>query len=249
MGAAISGDRATRVAASPNFDGKVFVNRDPSTVLPPGSGGKILRELLFGKQVRKPSSAVPIVRPSFQTKRDVQDLNALWLGHATTLLEIEGHRVLLDPVWSLRCSPTSFAGPKRLHPMPLSLAELPALDAIVISHDHYDHLDMPTVRQLTLTQMAPFLVPLGVGAHLERWKVPADRIIELDWNEEITVGAVKFVATEARHFSGRSLRRNDTLWGSWVIAGKQRRVFYTGDTGYFPGFAEVGSSTARSTSP
>jgi L-ascorbate metabolism protein UlaG (beta-lactamase superfamily) len=89
--------------------------------------------------------------------------------------------------------------------------------------------------------MAPFLVPLGVGAHLERWKVPADRIIELDWNEQVTVGNLQFVATEARHFSGRSLRRNDTLWGSWVITGKERRVFYTGDTGYFPGFAEIGS--------
>ncbi|GIH06611.1 Zn-dependent hydrolase [Rhizocola hellebori] len=242
MGARISGDRAARVAASPNFDGKVFVNRTPASVLPPGSGPKIFREMFFGKERRKPSGAVPIVRPS-STDWELTPggLSVIWLGHATSLVEIEGHRVLLDPVWSLRCSPTSFAGPKRLHPMPLALAQLPALDAIVISHDHYDHLDMATVRELTLTQMAPFLVPLGVGAHLERWKVPADRIIELDWNEEITIGGLQFVATEARHFSGRSLRRNDTLWGSWVIAGKQRRVFYTGDTGYFPGFAEIGS--------
>jgi L-ascorbate metabolism protein UlaG (beta-lactamase superfamily) len=114
------------------------------------------------------------------------------------------------------------------------------LDAVVISHDHYDHLDMATVIALTKHQSVPFLVPLGVGAHLRHWNVPEERIIELDWNEEATVAGLRFVATEARHFSGRGFTRNETLWGSWVIAGERHRVFYTGDTGYFPGFAEIG---------
>jgi L-ascorbate metabolism protein UlaG (beta-lactamase superfamily) len=156
------------------------------------------------------------------------------------LVEIEGARVLLDPVWSDRCSPTPGIGPKRLHPMPVALADLPRVDAIVISHDHYDHLDMPTIQALTRSQQAPFLVPLGVGAHLERWGVPATRIIELDWDERATVAGVEFIATAARHFSGRGFTRDETLWASWVIKGPNRKAFYSGDTGYFPGFKQIG---------
>lgn len=240
MGAGIAGDRAARVSTSPHFDGRVFVNSGPATAMPPGSGKKILRDLIFGKERRKPSGPIPIIAPG-AWKQASGAVEAVWLGHASTLVEVEGHRVLIDPVWSLRCSPTSFAGPRRLHPMPVALADLPPMDAILISHDHYDHLDMATVIELTLTQSAPFLVPLGVGAHLERWRVPADRIIELDWNESVTIGRLELIVTEARHFSGRAFRRNDTLWGSWVIAGREHKVFYTGDTGYFPGFAEIGS--------
>ncbi|MFD0476950.1 MBL fold metallo-hydrolase [Nonomuraea thailandensis] len=129
----------------------------------------------------------------------------------------------------------------------MELGELPQVDAIAISHDHYDHLDLATVRSLTRTQKAPFLVPLGIGAHLERWGVPAYRIIELDWDEEALVAGLRFVATAARHFSGRSLTRNDTLWGSWVVAGQARRVFYAGDSGYFEDTAASGRRTGPST--
>jgi L-ascorbate metabolism protein UlaG (beta-lactamase superfamily) len=125
--------------------------------------------------------------------------------------------------------------------MPVGLRDLPPLDAIVISHDHYDHLDMATVRELTRRQSAPFLVPLGVGTHLRRWRVPEERIVELDWNGTARLGGLSFTMTEARHFSGRAFTRNETLWCSWVIAGARRKVFYTGDTGYFPGFADLGA--------
>jgi L-ascorbate metabolism protein UlaG (beta-lactamase superfamily) len=241
LGARPSGERAARVAASPQFDGRTFRNRLPSTVVPRGSGGSILREVLFGRERRRPRSPVPVVTPSGWDRPDADGLSAVWFGHASTLLEIEGRRVLVDPMWSLRCSPVSWFGPKRLHPMPLPLAELPPVDAIVISHDHYDHLDMVTVRELTRTQSAPFLVPLGVGAHLQRWRVPEDRIVELDWNDRADVAGLTVTMTEARHFSGRGFTRNETLWGSVVIAGRRRRVFYTGDTGYFPGFADLGA--------
>jgi L-ascorbate metabolism protein UlaG (beta-lactamase superfamily) len=240
MGARPTGERAARMSASPQFDGHAFRNSMPGTVIPPGSGRKILREVLFGKQRRKPTGRVPIVAPSGLDDAAVDGLRAVWFGHASTLLEIEGRRVLIDPVWSLRCSPSSLVGPRRLHPMPLALRDLPPLDAILISHDHYDHLDMATVRELARRQSAPFLVPLGVGAHLERWRVPAERIVELDWNDSTALAGLQFTVTEARHFSGRALSRNETLWGSWVIAGPRRKVFYTGDTGYFPGFADLG---------
>lgn len=222
---------------SPHFDGRIFHNSTPSTVMPPDSARKIFREMVFGKQRRRPGSPVPIVTPGFP---ESDGLQAVWFGHASTLVEIEGRRVLIDPVWSLRCSPSQTVGPKRLHPMPLALGELPTLDAVVISHDHYDHLDMATVIALARSQSVPFLVPLGVGAHLRHWRVPPERIIELDWDEEVSVAGLRFVATEARHFSGRGFTRNETLWGSWVVIGESHRVFYTGDTGYFPGFAEIG---------
>jgi L-ascorbate metabolism protein UlaG (beta-lactamase superfamily) len=122
------------------------------------------------------------------------------------------------------------------------LDRLPPLDAILISHDHYDHLDMATVRALRRTQLAPFLVPLGVGAHLERWGVPGLRIVELDWGESVSLAGLRFTATSARHFSGRGFSRDRTLWSSWVVAGDTRRLFYTGDSGYFEGYAAIGET-------
>ncbi len=170
------------------------------------------------------------------------DLHITWYGHAATLVELDGGRVLLDPVWSERCSPSRLVGPRRLHPAPVPLADLPALDAVLISHDHYDHLDMATIQELAQARPdLPFLVPVGVGAHLSAWGVPADRIVELDWDEGVTIGPLTLTATAAQHFSGRAFTRNNTLWASWVIASGQRTVFYTGDSGYFAGYADLGT--------
>jgi L-ascorbate metabolism protein UlaG (beta-lactamase superfamily) len=156
------------------------------------------------------------------------------------LVEIDSYVVLTDPIWSERDSPISWIGPKRFFPPPLPISELPELDAVVISHDHYDHLDEPTVRELN-ERAVTFYVPLGVGAHLEHWKVPADRIVELGWWEEARVGELALVATPTRHFSGRSPgKRDTTLWASWTIIGPEHRVFFSGDTGMFSGFAEIG---------
>src|SRR5262245_55720063 len=243
MGARPTGAEVTRLQASPQYADGVFHNSMPSSVVPASSGGRILREVLFGKEQRKPRGPVPIVTPSgWETATANPDgLQAVWFGHASTVVQIAGRRVLIDPVWSLRCSPSSLVGPKRLHPMPAPLRDLPPIDAILISHDHYDHLDMYSVRELTRRQTAPFLVPLGVGTHLRRWRVPEERIVELDWNGTSRLAGLTFTLTQARHFSGRGFKRNETLWGSWVIAGTRRKGFYTGDTGYFPGFADLGA--------
>jgi L-ascorbate metabolism protein UlaG (beta-lactamase superfamily) len=168
------------------------------------------------------------------------DLAVTWFGHSSVLLEVDGHRVLADPVWGDRVSPSPVFGPRRLHPVPVPLAALPPVDAVVISHDHYDHLDLPTVRALLHGSTAPFVVPLGIGHHLRRWGVPGDRVVELDWDESTTVGGLTLTCTEARHFSGRTLRRNTTLWSSWAVAGPAHRVFFGGDTGYTPAFADIG---------
>ncbi|WP_347590016.1 MBL fold metallo-hydrolase [Acrocarpospora sp. B8E8] len=237
LGAKPAGERAERVRRSPQFDGTAFRNSDPTTVPPAGETKPIMRDLMEGREQRKPHGPIPLVTPSV---KPLSSLDAIWYGHASTLIEIEGRRVLFDPMWSDRCSPAAHLGPRRLHEPPARLDTLPQVDAIVISHDHYDHLDMQTIRALVGLQSAPFLVPLGVGAHLERWGVPPFRIVELDWNESVTIAGLHLTVTEARHFSGRGLRRNGTLWGSWVISGATRRVFYTGDSGYFPGYADLG---------
>lgn len=241
FGARPSGIRAARVRRSPQYRDGAFHNPVQTTTVRPTRGGHTLGELLFGGKLRKPGGPIPVATPELPGPDDTGDLHVTWYGHASALVEIEGARVLLDPVWSERCSPSRLVGPRRLHPMPVAVDQLPPVNAILISHDHYDHLDMATVRALCATQVAPFVVPLGVGSHLDRWGVPAERIIELDWDEQVRIGGLTLTVTAARHFSGRTLARDYTLWGSWVIAGARRKVFYTGDSGYFDGYARIGA--------
>ncbi|GAB3180421.1 L-ascorbate metabolism protein UlaG (beta-lactamase superfamily) [Micromonospora palomenae] len=243
LGGRLTGARAERAARSPQFRDGTFHNRAATRTMTTGDPGRnLVWELIFGKQRRRPSAPVPLLPPTPPPSTDVErELNIVWYGHASAMIEIEGRKVLVDPVWSDRCSPSAAVGPRRLHQPPVRLADLPPVDAILISHDHYDHLDMATVQELTRRQSAPFLVPLGVGAHLDRWGVPAERIVELDWSERHRVSGLDIIATAAQHFSGRGLRRDGTLWSSWVIAGAHRRVFYTGDSGYFDGYAEIGA--------
>lgn len=229
------------MARSPRYRDGAFHNVKHVSWLPqPGSARATAREMVAGNGSRRPQGEIPLAR----VRRDHVGADALavtWFGHASSLVEIDGSRVLIDPVWGDRVSPVAGIGPRRLHEPPHSLNDLGKLDAIVISHDHYDHLDMPTVRALAAAQDAPFVVPLGVGAHLRRWAVPDERIIELDWFADVELAGLRITATPGQHFSGRSLTRNPTLWASWVIAGPKRRIYYTGDTGYFPGFAEIGT--------
>jgi L-ascorbate metabolism protein UlaG (beta-lactamase superfamily) len=238
MGGSPKGERAARVLASPQFRDGRFRNPTQTRSVASGSTGRTVRELLFGRHRRRPAGPVPLV--TAPTAATTSGLHITWYGHSSTLVEMEGARVLLDPVWGDRASPSSLIGPRRMHEPPRPLDELPRLAAIVISHDHYDHLDLASVRVLERTQSAPFVVPLGVGAHLERWKIPSSRIIELDWDESTEVGGLRITAAAAQHFSGRGFARDDTLWASWVLERKGRRVFYTGDSGYFDGYAAIG---------
>jgi L-ascorbate metabolism protein UlaG (beta-lactamase superfamily) len=245
FGAEPSGERLERIRRSPQYRDGAFRNDRPTRTVRPGSILPLLRETLrrADRQRRAPAAPPPLVRPAAADPADTpaSGLRLTWLGHATVLAEIDGHRVLFDPVFGKRCSPFTFAGPKRLHPVPMRLGELGELAAVVISHDHYDHLDMPTIRALTATG-AVFAVPLGVGAHLERWGVPAARITELDWHESTRVGELTLTATPGQHFCGRGLiNRSQTLWASWVATGPRHRVYHSGDTGYFPGFEKIGA--------
>ena len=238
-----AGNRRLDYTGSPQFADGLFHNKLPATVAPEGGQAGIAAEFATKGSRGKPGRPVRLERPDLPERAG--ELVATWLGHATVLLEIEGHWVLTDPVWSDRVSPSRKIGPRRNHPVPMPLADLPRLDAVLISHDHYDHLDTATIDWLVSSSAAdgnefPFVVPLGVGQHLRGWGVPDARIVELDWEESHPVGGLTFTCTEARHFSGRSLGSNTTLWASWVVAGKERRVFFGGDSGYTPAFAEIG---------
>jgi L-ascorbate metabolism protein UlaG (beta-lactamase superfamily) len=243
LGGRVTGARLKRARKSPQFADGRFHNTEPGG-LTTASNREMLRRQFLGKEQRHPLHPVPVVH---RTSRDyatppASGLRATWIGWASVLVEIDGHVVLTDPIWSERCSPSTLVGPKRLHEPPLPLDELPRVDVVVISHDHYDHLDMPTIRALA-ARGTHFAVPLGIGAHLERWQVPAAQIHELDWRESVQLNGLTFTATPARHYSGRNpLHANDTLWSSWVIAGPRHRVFFSGDSGYSTHFAAIGAT-------
>lgn len=247
FGGTPAGQRLARMQGSPQFRNGVFVNPSLSeqiSLMPPTPPGQrhVFWRWLLGKEQRSPDRALPLVtrtRASLGAP-PASGLQVTWLGHSTLLIDIDGRRVLTDPVFSDRASPSSLVGPARFHPVPITIDELPPLDAVVLSHDHYDHLDENSIRALA-GRGERFVVPLGVGAHLERWGVPAERVTELDWWDEITLGEVRLVATPAQHFSGRGLLdRNTTLWASWAFIGPEHRAYFSGDTGMFPGFAEIG---------
>jgi L-ascorbate metabolism protein UlaG (beta-lactamase superfamily) len=233
--------RLERLKASPRFAGRTFHNTHPvSSGFKPGVKRPTMRELLGAGDGRIPSSPLPLVNPVAQwAKRAETGLRVTWLGHSTLLIELDGARVLTDPVWGKRASPVPFAGPKRFHPPPAPLAALPPLDAVIVSHDHYDHLDRPTIRALAKTRV-PFITSLGVGAHLERWGVPAKRIMELDWWERADVKGVAITAGPAQHFSGRGIKdRNTTLWSSFHLRGPRHSFFYGADTGLTSEYSDI----------
>ncbi|WP_243737894.1 MBL fold metallo-hydrolase [Blastococcus xanthinilyticus] len=228
------------VAGSPHFSEGRFHNTMPTPALSPANARNgLLRQWHEERHVGLPGGRIPLATSQLPSRAG--ELAVTWFGHASALLEVDGSRVLVDPVWGERVSPSPLIGPTRLHPAPMPLAELPPVDAILISHDHYDHLDLPTVRALLTGQTAPFVVPLGIGEHLRRWGVPDERIVELDWDGATTVGELTLTCTEARHFSGRFFSRDTTLWASWAITGPRHRVFFGGDTGYTPAFARIGA--------
>ena len=238
-----TGERLERVLASPRYVDGAFRNTHPVTSGLKKGSGPVMAEFFFGGKDRTPPGPLPAVNPLAAWARPHETgLRATWLGHSTVLLEIDGARVLTDPVWGPRASPVSFAGPKRFAPVPIPISALPALDAVFISHDHYDHLDQPSIRELARLDV-PFYTSLGVGAHLEAWGVPAARITELDWWQSVRLprSDVTLTAAPAQHFSGRGIgSRNPTLWSSLAVRGPTRSVFFSGDTGLTDEYREIG---------
>jgi L-ascorbate metabolism protein UlaG (beta-lactamase superfamily) len=242
FGAGPSKSELERMRASPRFAGDHFENVDPTTTMAAGSAWSSLKDWATGDEMRVPSCPLPLVTDfaARLARPSTSGLRVTWLGHSTTLLEIDGATILTDPIWSERASPSRWIGPKRFHPPPLALADLPHVDAVVISHEHYDHLDMATVRALA-ARGVPFHVPLGIGAHLALWGVPQAQIVKHDWWESAKLpGGVVVVSTPARHFDGRGVPgRIGALWTSWSLVGPRHRVFFSGDTGRTEAFRDI----------
>jgi L-ascorbate metabolism protein UlaG (beta-lactamase superfamily) len=239
-----NGLRLERMRSSPLWGGEGFRNIQPilpglrnTSVRPPS-----LTEFLCAGGRRVPSRPLPAVDPREAWLRvPGTGLRATWLGHSTVLIEIDGVRILTDPVWGARASPSRMIGPKRFQPVPVALRAMPPIDAVIVSHDHYDHLDYPTIRALAKSDV-PFVTSLGVGAHLEAWGVAPERITELDWWETHALANTELSVTAApsQHFSGRGLKdRNRTLWSSMVIRSSRHTAFFSGDTGLTPQYAEI----------
>ena len=193
-----------------------------------------------------PSEKLPDVKPDITSFSQASEaLKMIWFGHSSFLINLNGRHILIDPIFSDAASPFSFMV-KRFQKPTLGLTELPRIDYIVISHDHYDHLDMETISFFANNgsvnaNEVRFIVPLGVGSHLKYWGIKEAQIIEHDWWQSSTLGDIEFVATPAQHFSGRKgINGNKTLWVSWIIKSKQKTLYFSGDSGYDSHFKQIG---------
>jgi L-ascorbate metabolism protein UlaG (beta-lactamase superfamily) len=238
LGHGADGARRLRVQQSPRWHAGVFTNPEPLV--------NDMASAFLGMLDRSPAvtPVLPLPIASVEPERfdtaPASGLRVTWFGHSSALVEIDGHQVLTDPAWSDRASPSIWVGPERWYPPPFEPRRLQRLERVLISHDHYDHLDRGTILTLLETP-AKFVVPLGVGAHLAYWGVPEDRIVELDWWQKETLGDLELVCTPARHASGRHILDKDhTLWAGYALVGPKHRVYFSGDTGLFRSLLEIG---------
>jgi L-ascorbate metabolism protein UlaG (beta-lactamase superfamily) len=225
--------------------GKKFLNPIPTNEAGFSMFLPILKEYYTNKAENNPKQPIGPFKTDlsvYQTPPE-SGLRVTLIGHSSLLIEIDGKRILTDPVWSERVSFLSFMGPKRFFAPPLALEDLPPLDAVIVSHDHYDHLDKATVKFFADKDI-PFFCSLGVAEHLVRWGMSRNHITELDWGDSVMIATdMVLTATPARHFSGRGIiGRNETLWSSFVIKGSKHNIFFGADSGWFPGFKEIGDT-------
>lgn len=238
-----TGMRLERIKKSPQYKDGSFQNFSTTPTFTGGAGFfTVLKDFLFGKHERKtPERDIPSVKRNLKiTPSPKPELT--WFGHSSYLLQVNTLNILVDPVFSERTSPVQYAGTKAFNGSNAYTADdMPDIDVLVISHDHYDHLDYETIQKIK-NRVGLFVVPLGVGSHLEHWGIPAAKIRELDWWESTVVNDdTKFTSTPARHFSGRGFKRNQTLWTSYVFETAGYRIYIGGDSGYDTHFAEIGN--------
>ncbi len=246
FGGTPSDETITRMRATPHFVNNRFTNiHRVKEEFSWFDYKKMSTAMMKGNPRRVPPHPLPITT---WTKEEVNNLTdtsttAIWYGHSAFYLKIDGKNILLDPMFGDRPSPVPFMIKKRFNDtLPIAIPDLPPIDIIVFSHDHYDHLDYGSILKLK-DKTKHFIVPLGVGAHLERWGVPKEKITELYWGESVEMAGIHFTCTPAQHFSGRGMGdKMKTLWSSWVIKGQHHKLFFSGDSGYFDGFKKIGDT-------
>lgn len=234
-------EQKRRYEKSGHYANGKFANPDPAGMGLRVSGYfSMVKELVSGAEDRAPAGPLPVTSLDWSNIEAEEDRVA-WFGHSAILLMIDGKKILVDPMLGPAASPVSFAGSKRYSEDLLPIIdEMPPIDAVFITHDHYDHLDYPSIRKLR-DKVGRFFVPYGVSAHLIRWGVAMERITEFNWWDELEFQGLTVALTPSRHFSGRGLLDRDaTLWGGWVILGKRTRFYTSGDGGYGPHFREIG---------
>ena len=243
LGTLPSGTHLEKISLSPQYDGKrgQFVNRQQAaydTMIANFDYLSLMHTQMFGEQVRTATKPIPYASSSIEEFLTRDELSYIWLGHSTVLMHLDNLTILFDPIFT-NAAPLPFLVPRFQEPV-ISLEELPPIDVIVISHDHYDHLNKFTIDFFIRTKTR-FLVPLGVSSHLIGWGVPQNRIIEHDWWDTTKISDVEFHCTPSQHFSGRlGPRGNKTLWASWSVVGEQQRIFFSGDSGYDIHFQDIG---------
>ncbi|WP_053147186.1 MBL fold metallo-hydrolase [Pseudomonas sp. Pf153] len=238
----ISSSDSSSVPPSSRQEQGKYRNHAPTPREGLGKALRILWNMVFHKpRDTRPTGAVPVQPLTHAALLAAPNGSVFRLGHSTVLLKLRDKFWLTDPVFSERASPVQWAGPKRFHQPPISLEELPPIEAVILSHDHYDHLDHQAIIQLA-AKTQHFLAPLGVGDTLIKWGVDASKVRQLDWWQGTEVAGIEFIATPSQHFSGRGLfDGNSTLWASWVMIDGDTRIFFSGDTGYFDGFKRIGN--------
>ncbi len=241
MGKAPDGEHLELISQSSNYGQSGFINQVPTGMaMDSGEGaGSLMYEWLFKAKNFKPSEALPTAFSEIMPGEDTTAW-AVWYGHSTLLVKMESFRILIDPVFGPAASPVPIFTRRFKNQPRFGIKDIPEADLVLISHDHYDHLDYPTIRELSKRDIN-FIVPLGVGSHLQRWGIEKHRITEMDWWESEVVEGIEFTAAPARHFSGRSVNdRNNTLWASWAIKSPQTSIYFSGDGGYSKFFREIG---------
>lgn len=228
-------DRINYLSRASNYKNEKFYNQKEFKKI--HSSGE---NNFISKKADVPIDEIPTMRPSFLSNPSISELDVTWLGHSSLLLQMQGMNILIDPVFSSCTSPISFIGPSRFSKLPIEINALPNIDIVVISHDHYDHLDYETIKAID-KKVNKYIVPLGVEKHLERWDVDNKKIINMVWWEEVEINGLTIACTPARHYSSRTFvfDGNSTLWASWVFANQYYKVFESGDTGYDKHFREI----------
>ena len=246
-------DNYKRMKESPNYSisEDKFLNQNPEVMneMKKNSGfwanprKNLANNFFFNSNITSPETELPEDKTSLNENfvKSTDNIKFAWLGHSSILMSINNKVILIDPIFASSASPFSWLI-KRYQPPVFKMKELPKIDFILISHDHYDHLDMKTIKFFKKNKNISFIVPLGVGSHLTKWGVPNSRIIEMDWWDTKTIKGVKFICTPAQHFSGRKgfIETQKSLWASWVVKSGNRSFYFSGDSGYSKHYKQIG---------